>query len=133
MNGKLSNKALRASVSHKVIYQVFTFIFLGLMMIELLMGDLPSRSWTMCSIWFYAWQRERAVGGEPDHVIAQSNHWTLQLLIFSLLVGYVVSRNIELDVSVPTMIEYVFSFFLTVRGMTLVYALRQQKKNLVLK
>ncbi|WP_214829658.1 hypothetical protein [Exiguobacterium algae] len=129
MNGGLSNKALRASVSHKAIYQVFTFIFLGLMMIELLMGDLPSRSWTLCSIWFYAWQRERAVGGGPDHVIAQSNHWTLQLLIFSLLVGYFVSQSIELNVSVPTMIEYAFSFLLTLRGMTLVYALRQHKNS----
>lgn len=99
------------------------------MMIEILMGNLPSRSWTMCSIWFYAWQRERAVGGEPDHVIAQSNHWTLQLLIFSLFVGYIVSRSIELDVSVPTIIEYAFSFLFTLRGLTLVYALRRQKKK----
>jgi hypothetical protein len=111
-------------------YQLGTYLFLGLIIFDLLLGDVPRISFAMYALFFYFWQRERVE--KEDKALAEkmkqrSNEWTITLVILLCFVGYAVSLGLqEPSISLLELSIYGFSTIFCIRALTLIYAMHQE-------
>ena len=126
-----SNGSLRSRLQMKSGYQLGTYLFLGLIIFDLLLGDVPRISFAMYGVFFYSWQRERVEKEEKrlaEKMKRKSDEWTITLVVLLCLVGYVVSLGLQYpSVSLLELSIYGFSTIFCIRALTLIYAMHQQQ------
>ncbi|WP_214812790.1 hypothetical protein [Exiguobacterium sp. s181] len=126
-----SNGSLRSRLQMKSGYQLGTYLFLGLIIFDLLLGDVPRTSFAMYALLFYFWQRERVEKEEKglaEKMKRKSDEWTITLVVLLCLVGYVVSLALQYpSVSLLELSIYGFSTIFCIRALTLIYAMHQQQ------
>lgn len=126
-----ANEPLRSRLHMQSGYQLGTYLFLGLIIFDLLLGDVPRISFAMYALFFYFWQRERVE--KEDKALAEkmkqrSNEWTITLVILLCLVGYVVSLGLqEPSISLLELSIYGFSTIFCIRALTLIYAMHEEQ------
>ena len=126
-----ANGPLRSRLHMQSGYQLGTYLFLGLIIFDLLLGDVPRISFAMYALFFYFWQRERVE--KEDKALAEkmkqrSNEWTITLVVLLCLVGYVLSLGLQYpSVSLLELSIYGFSTIFCIRALTLIYAMHQQQ------
>ena len=127
----MTNRPLRSRFHMQSGFQLGTYLFLGLIIFDLLLGDVPRISFAMYALFFYFWQRERVEKEEKglaEKMMQQSNEWTLTLVVLLCLVGYVVSLGLQYpSVSLLELSIYFFSTIFCIRAVTLIYAMHQQQ------
>lgn len=127
----MTNRPLRSRFHMQSGFQLGTYLFLGLIIFDLLLGDVPRISFAMYALFFYFWQRERVEKEEKglaEKMKQQSNEWTLTLVVLLCLVGYVVSLGLQYpSVSLLELSIYFFSTIFCIRALTLIYAMHQQQ------
>ncbi|WP_337874772.1 hypothetical protein [Exiguobacterium sp.] len=125
-----ANGPLRSRLHMQSGYQLGTYLFLGLIIFDLLLGDVPRISFAMYALFFYFWQRERVE--KEDKALAEkmkqrSNEWTITLVILLCFVGYAVSLGLqEPSISLLELSIYGFSTIFCIRALTLIYAMHQE-------
>ncbi|MBR3215632.1 MAG: hypothetical protein IKF69_04190 [Exiguobacterium sp.] len=126
-----SNGSLRSRLQMKSGYQLGTYLFLGLIIFDLLLGDVPRTSFAMYALLFYFWQRERVEKEEKglaEKMKRKSDEWTITVVVFLCLVGYVLSFGLQYpSVSLLELSIYGFSTIFCIRALTLIYAMHQQQ------
>ncbi|MDA5561795.1 hypothetical protein PJK55_13725 [Exiguobacterium sp. MMG028] len=126
-----ANGPLRSRLHMQSGYQLGTYLFLGLIIFDLLLGDVPRISFAMYALFFYFWQRERVE--KEDKALAEkmkqrSNEWTITLVILLCFVGYAVSLGLqEPSISLLELSIYGFSTIFCIRALTLIYAMHQEQ------
>lgn len=126
-----ANGPLRSRLHMQSGYQLGTYLFLGLIIFDLLLGDVPRISFAMYAVFFYFWQRERVE--KEDKALAEqmkrrSNEWTITLVILLCFVGYAVSLGLqEPSISLLELSIYGFSTIFCIRALTLIYAMHQEQ------
>lgn len=130
MNNKLTK---RASASNETMYQVGMFIFLGLIVIGLFMGEVPLLPFALYAGFFDRWLLERTKTLFPEHVTRinqQADSWTLHIVLFSLFAGYVATQLLSIPpIDVTNVTVYGIAHALCIRGMARIYAMRQEEKR----
>ncbi|WP_214758590.1 hypothetical protein [Exiguobacterium sp. s123] len=126
-----SNESLRSRLQMQSGYQLGTYLFLGLIIFDLLLGDVPKTSFAMYAVFFYFWQRERVEKEEKrlaEKMKRKSDEWTITLVVLLCLVGYVLSLGLQYpSVSLLELSIYGFSTIFCIRALTLIYAMHQQQ------
>ena len=126
-----SNGSLRSRLQMKSGYQLGTYLFLGLIIFDLLLGDVPRTSFAMYALLFYFWQRERVEKEEKglaEKMKRKSDEWTITFVVFIFFVGYVLSLGLQYpSVSLLELSIYGFSTIFCIRALTLIYAMHQQQ------
>lgn len=126
-----ANGPLRSRLHMQSGYQLGTYLFLGLIIFDLLLGDVPRISFAMYALFFYFWQRERVE--KEDKALAEkmkqrSNEWTITLVILLCFGGYVVSLGLqEPSISLLELSIYGFSTIFCIRALTLIYAMHEEQ------
>ncbi|MGA9467267.1 MAG: hypothetical protein WBV10_06535 [Exiguobacterium marinum] len=126
-----SNGSLRSRLQMKSGYQLGTYLFLGLIIFDLLLGDVPRIPFAMYALLFYFWQRERVEKEEKglaEKMKRKSDEWTITLVVLLCLVGYAASLGLQYpSVSLLELSIYGFSTIFCIRALTLIYAMHQQQ------
>ncbi|WP_214761432.1 hypothetical protein [Exiguobacterium sp. s129] len=126
-----ANGPLRSRLHMQSGYQLGTYLFLGLIIFDLLLGDVPRISFAMYALFFYFWQRERVE--KEDKALAEkikrkSDEWTITLVILLCFVGYAVSLGLqEPSISLLELSIYGFSTIFCIRALTLIYAMHEEE------
>ncbi|WP_214697038.1 hypothetical protein [Exiguobacterium sp. s160] len=126
-----ANGPLRSRLHMQSGYQLGTYLFLGLIIFDLLLGDVPRISFAMYALFFYFWQRERVE--KEDKALAEkikrkSDEWTITLVILLCFVGYAVSLGLqEPSISLLELSIYGFSTIFCIRALTLIYAMHEEQ------
>lgn len=119
------NKSLwpRATFQNRDVLKLGTFIMLGLVVLEIFLGDIPGITVTMSALWFYAWRRDVAFsqGEETGQAVGrEASELALRGVIVALMIGFFVSFFVDtLTYSLEALMYYGLAFVFGLKGIGL--------------
>ncbi|WP_158625528.1 hypothetical protein [Exiguobacterium sp. SH0S7] len=110
---------VREKFSNQDVLKLGTAVMLGMVVVELLLGDVPQSTLMSFALVFYYWRHDVAYsqGDATGKAIGeQASTFTLRVVIVALMIGFFISFRVEtIDYSLRALMHY---------GLALVFGLK---------